>query len=118
MNFEISARNIELTNTLRDRVERRFRFVLGRFSDRIERVRVVFSAETGPAGGEDDNCCRIEVDVHGQLPPIRIEWVDSNFEVVVDWVVDRVGRAVARTFDPAMALPRKPGRSKPRKDWP
>ncbi len=117
MNFNISARGIELTDALRARVERRLRFALGRFADRIERVRVLVSHETGPKGGHNDNCYRIQVAVHGRLPSVRIEQADSNVEAVVDWAADRVGRAVARKLDRAVALPEKPGRSEPRKDW-
>ena len=101
---------------MRARVERSFRFALGRFSDRIERVRVVFSDETGQSARHDHNCCRIQVAVHGRLPAVCIEQADFNFEAVVDWAAERVGRAVARRLDSTMALPRKPGRPYPRED--
>jgi hypothetical protein len=77
---------------------------------------VVFWVETGQNDSPDDNGCSILVAVHGQLPAILIEHVDSNFEAVVDWAADRVGRAVARELDRGIALPESPGRSEPRKD--
>ena len=116
MNFEISARGIELTDALRARVERRLRFALGDFEDRINRVRVVFWIETGQKRGHNDNCCRIQIAVRGRLAGVLIEQADSNVEAIVDWAADRVGRAVARRLDRDIALLEKPGRSEPRKD--
>ena len=116
MNLEISARGIALTYTLRARVERRFRFALGRFADRIERVRVVLSPETGPSSGRDHNSYRIQVAVHGQLPTVRFEQTDFHIGAMVDWAADRVAHAVARRLDPALAMPQKLERSDPRED--
>ena len=106
MHFEITAEGVQLTDVLCDRVERRLRFTLGRFGDRVERVHVVLSNERSPGGGPEDRCWRFRIAVRGRLPAMLIEQVDSNVEVVIDGAVDRISRAVARRLDPLVAASR------------
>ena len=60
MRLEIHARNYELSDGLKDLIERRVRTALGRFARRIDRVTVSLSDVNGPRGGAD-KLCRLSV---------------------------------------------------------
>jgi ribosome hibernation promoting factor len=56
MHLEMRGVNYELDDKLKDHLERRLRFALGRFAARIDRVRVRLSDVNGPRGGVDKQC--------------------------------------------------------------
>jgi putative sigma-54 modulation protein len=56
MNFEICSKGVHMTNKLQDFVERKLQYALGRFSHRIQDVRVLLTDINGPKGGEDIEC--------------------------------------------------------------
>ena len=56
MQLQIVARNLELTSSQRELVERRLGFALGRFEDRVHRVSVRYTDVNGPRGGADTTC--------------------------------------------------------------
>ena len=97
METHIVGREFTLTGAIRAHVRRRLGFALGRFSDRIQVVRVMLGDENGPKGGLDKTC-RVRVDVRGQGEVI-VEQVDSNAYAAIDRAADRVGRTVARQLD-------------------
>lgn len=51
MHLEIRAGNVELADAMRLHLERRLRFTLGRFDDRIRKVTVRLKDLNGPKGG-------------------------------------------------------------------
>ena len=56
MKFGIRGRHIELTAALLGHVERRFRFALSRFGQKIRLVAVQLGDLNGPRGGLDKQC--------------------------------------------------------------
>ena len=56
MNFSIRGRHIELTAALLGHVERRLRFALSRFGQKIRQVAVQLLDLNDPRGGLDKQC--------------------------------------------------------------
>ncbi len=94
MHLEIRAGNVELADAMRLHLERRLRFALGRYDDRIRKVTVRLKDLNGPKGGTDQQC-RISLDL---IPKGKLILDEQSADVVVamDRAADRVGRAVAR----------------------
>ncbi|MEZ5739541.1 MAG: ribosome-associated translation inhibitor RaiA [Burkholderiaceae bacterium] len=102
MQIEIQARDFPLTAALRDHVEKRLRFALSRFSDRVQRVAVRLSDVNGPRGGQDKNC-HLHVRLRG-LPDIVVRNTESDLYVAVDRASGRAGRALRRGMVRASAV--------------
>ena len=62
MYVKIQSRNIEISQTFEEWIERRLHFALSRFSSRIRRINTILEDINGPRGGEDQRC-RIEVNL-------------------------------------------------------
>jgi putative sigma-54 modulation protein len=100
----VRSRQVEVDATVRAHIERRLRFGLGRFSERIRRVTLQIVDINGPRGGED-TVCRIEVRL---LPTgsIFVEDTDADLQAVIDRATDRAGRSVARAIKRTQDLER------------
>lgn len=61
MIVKLTSRGVAITSELRDYVERRTSFSLGRFAGRIRRIVIRLSDANGPKGGVDQ-CCDVLVD--------------------------------------------------------
>ncbi len=94
MHVDIRARRIEIDAALRAHVERRLRFALGRFGERITKVTVRFEDANGPRGGVDKQC-QISVALRPS-GSVLVEDIDADLRLVVDRSADRAGRAVDR----------------------
>lgn len=97
MHLEMRGVNYELKDALKDHIERRIRFALGRFADRIERLVVRISDMNGPRGGVDKHC-RIAV----ALIPKGVVMVegtgDDPFALVAD-AAKRTRQSVRRSLE-------------------
>ena len=94
MQIDIRARKMEVGEALRAHVERRLRFALSRFGERVAKVIVCLGDANGARGGMDKHC---HIDV--ALRPsgnVLVEDIDADFPAVVDRAAGRVGRAVGR----------------------
>jgi len=94
MQVDIRARKIEVDEALRAHVDRRLRFALGRFGERIAKVTVRFADANGAPGGVDKQC---QIDV--ALRPsgnVLVEDIDADLRAVLDRAADRAARAVDR----------------------
>ena len=94
MKINIRGGNIELTEVLRTRVERRLGFALGRFGERIGRVLLRFSDTNG-----DDVDKRCQIDVGLRPRSVRVEHTDADLFVALDRASDRASRSVARALE-------------------
>jgi putative sigma-54 modulation protein len=96
MRIQVHGSDPELTDGLHQHAERRLRFALGRFAERIGRVSVRFFDRDGPPDGIEGRC---EVVVR-LLPSGRIvtRGTGADRYAAIDWVADRTGRAVGREF--------------------
>lgn len=97
MPIQIVARNLELTPTQREIVERRLAFALGRFGNRVGRVTVSLEDLNGPKGGLDQRC-RIEVSL---VPSgtVMAEATDAEIEPAVGRAAERAARCVKSELD-------------------
>jgi ribosome-associated translation inhibitor RaiA len=75
-------------------IERRLRFALARFSERIRLVTVRVFDVNGPRGGVDKTC-QIVVEV---LPSgkVIVEHKEDDLYASIGWATARLGRAVGR----------------------
>jgi hypothetical protein len=83
MQFEVRIQKIDIPKAVHRYIERRLRFSLSRFEQRIRRVNVRIFDLNGPRGGAD-KCCRI-----------AIRLVSSDAIVVQEKLARRVHRAQA-----------------------
>jgi len=96
MQLHFKGQNLFLAPAVIERIERRMRFALSRFTDRIEHATVRVADLNGPRGGVDKQC-RIVVRLRSG-GEIVIEDSASDFETAIDRGADRVQRAVARAL--------------------
>lgn len=97
MKIHITARGISLTREQEEHVRRRLHFALGRFTNRVSRVRVRIADLNGPRGGVDTRC---SIQVH--LPRksfVIVDELSSSVTSAVDVAADRAKRAVSRHID-------------------
>jgi ribosomal subunit interface protein len=96
MKIEIPHCNVDVTDALRDRVERRVGLALARFADRIGRVIVRFSHADSDASGTHVRC-RIEVGLRPRR--LDVEDTDGDLFAAVNHATDRASRSVARALE-------------------
>ena len=94
MLIDIQARNFQLTEALRNHIERRLGFALSSLDDHIQRVLVWLSDINGPRGGAD-KCCHIQV-VSTRHADVVIKDTEVDLYTAIDRAADRAGRTVAR----------------------
>lgn len=94
MKLNVHWKDLPASLELRERLERRLGFALGRFGSRIKTVWARLSDENGPRGGVD-KCCRLRVR-GDELGSLTVEASDSDLGAAIDRAADRLGRAVAR----------------------
>lgn len=97
MQVTIRAKQVELTEELREHVRVRLGFGLSRFGHRIRTVVVNLADINGPRGGLDQQC-----QVVVKLRPsgeVSVQHVDRDLFSAVSLAADRVSRAVSRTLD-------------------
>jgi len=101
MKIEVRGKGVEVTRGLREFVERRARFSLGRRSDQIDRVQVWLEDVNGPKGG-DDKRCRVRLGGAGLTGKL----VESSSNELGTAVFDALERA-ARVADRARSRQRQ-----------
>lgn len=97
MQVDIHGRNIALDEKLREHVNRRLAFALGRFNGRIGNVSVRFADLNGPRGGVDTRC-----QLTARLLPsgrMMVEAIEDEPFAAVSAAAERMGRAVRRELD-------------------
>jgi ribosomal subunit interface protein len=94
MQFEIRGRDIDISEVLRDHIERRLGFALDRFAGRIRQVHVTLGDLNGPRGGID-KCCKLAISV-GCSSPIVVESHASNVYTAIDCVADKAATCIGR----------------------
>jgi hypothetical protein len=94
MRLQFRSKNFRLHDAIREEMERRIRFALGRFVGRISAVIVGLADLNGPRGGMDKQC-RLVV----RLRPagkVTIEETQSDVSAAVALAADRAGWNVGR----------------------
>lgn len=104
MRIDTRSLTFDLTDGIREHAERRARFALGRFADRVRAVRVTIGDVNGPKGGLDK---RAIVLVHAYAGwRVVVEDIDRDAYAVVASALARAGRAVGRSIDRQRLLAR------------
>ncbi len=99
MQFSVSGDRIKVTTGLREYVDRRLHFALGRFGPAIDHVSVRVADVNGPRGGVDKHC-QIVVKLRASgSNPIAVDDSNEDLYAAVSQASDRVGRTVARAVE-------------------
>ena len=99
MRFSVSGDRVKVTPDLREYIDRRLYFALGRFGPAIDHVSVRVGDVNGPRGGVDKHC-QIVVKLRASgSSPIAVDDHDQNLRTAVDRASNRVGRTVARAIE-------------------
>jgi ribosome-associated translation inhibitor RaiA len=97
MRVKLRSQNMILKEEARASVERRLRFVLGRFASRINRVTVDLAKLNWPER-EGGTFCRIVVGLV-RSSRIRVEDTDTDLREVVARATERLGQMVRRELE-------------------
>lgn len=94
MIWELKDKGARRPKDLPEHIERRLRFALDRFGERIQKAVVFLQDHNGPKGGID-KVCRILVKTRGH-GMIVAAVIDSDWIAAVDRAATRIGHNVAR----------------------
>ena len=97
MRLKVSGGNVALDEPLREEIETRVRFALGRFSSRIGQVSARVEDLNGPRGGRDKRC-RIIVKMRGS-GQLSVEAMEEELSEAVSRAADRAARRVQRELE-------------------
>lgn len=96
MRLHVKVLNAARQSELRASIERRIRFSLARFGDRIDRAVLTLGDENGPRGGPDQHCTlRVLMPA---LRPIVVELTDRDPLAAAGRAADRAARRVAEAL--------------------
>lgn len=85
------------TPELREHLERRLTFALGRFGDEVRHVIARVADLNGPRGGVDK---QVSLQVEGRrLRTLLVRDADANLFTAIDRAADRIGRALGRALE-------------------
>lgn len=94
MNIEVRFLGLESSDALREHVQRRVHFQIGRFGEEVSSVLVRIADVNGPKGGVDKRC---KVTVRGpRLGSATLDELSGDTYAAVDVALDRVAQSVAR----------------------
>jgi len=95
MDADIRILSTDLTQTLQSYIERRLHFSLGRFGQRVGRVRVRVTDVNGPRGGADKSC-HISAELLPSGTTLLQQVVDANLYTAIGRATEGIGRSFAR----------------------
>ena len=99
MRFSVSGDRVKVTTDLREYIERRMYFALGRFGPAIDHASVRVGDINGPRGGVDKRCqIVVKLQASGSNP-IAVDVNDEDLLAAVARASNRAGRAVARAIE-------------------
>lgn len=97
MKLQVHWNGLAATPTLREHLERRLAFALGRFGDEVRQVHARLADLNGPKGGVDK---LVSLRVSGRrLKTLMVTDSDSNLCAAIDRAADRIGRAIGRALE-------------------
>jgi ribosomal subunit interface protein len=97
MNIQITGRNVRIDATLKQFVERRLEYSIGRFAKRITDVYVRLADVNGPRGGLDQHC-RLTIHLHPR-GEILVEDRTADMESAITQAASRAGQVVRRELE-------------------
>lgn len=93
MNVQIRWKGTERSRAVEEHLVRRLLFAIGRWADRVRRVRASFEDVNGPRGGVDKRCA---IEIHGVLGVRRVDVRDTDFYRAIDRAADVASRSMPR----------------------
>lgn len=95
MHLKLRMNHVYIEQLLRNHIDRRLRFALGRFGERVGNVNVTLA---GPEGRASESCCRIRVEV---VPRGSFTVQERGHDLlgVIDRATGRVGRLFGHELD-------------------
>jgi putative sigma-54 modulation protein len=105
MRIDIHTSKFQLTEALREHIERRVQFAMSWAQDKLPRVNLRLDDINGPKGGIDKSC-RIQIPITGGKSVV-IEEVQSDLYIAIDRAVERAGRAISRRLERSRTHSRK-----------
>ena len=99
MQFSVSGDRIKVTTNLREYIDRRLHFALGRFGPTIDHVSVRVRDVNGPRGGVDKQCQIVVKLRDSGGNPIAIDDNDEDLYAAIAQASNRAGRTVARAVE-------------------
>ncbi|MBC7966332.1 MAG: HPF/RaiA family ribosome-associated protein [Fuerstia sp.] len=97
MNVNILDRNVGVTSSQREHIERCLQFAFDRFDSHIRTIDISLTDVNGPRGG-DDLQCRMKIVLKGKRE-IVVEGKGASVEAIVAETTDRAALAVSRRLD-------------------
>jgi len=94
MEIDLQSRDLIVTYSLREHVNKRLKFALSTFNEYILKVVVRLSDINGPKGGIDQHC-HLQIVLKG-LPDVVIEDTEESLYAAVDNASQRASQAVVR----------------------
>lgn len=107
MKITNKLKGYEQTEEIKDYIEKRLGFSLGRFSNKIATVDIRLQDENGPKGGIDQKChitARLKKGIQ-----LRVQSLEDRWETAIDVAANRISRMVARYLENQRAFRFKSG---------
>jgi putative sigma-54 modulation protein len=95
MTSSIRVRDIEWTDELREKVERRVAFALDRYGAQVSHVSLYIADLNGPKGGVD-KLCQVTATLRRAKPVLILE-KDSEILPTINRALDRLGHSIGRS---------------------
>ena len=97
MRIEIRTGKFDVTEGLREHIERRIQFALSWANNSLQKISLRLDDINGPKGGID-KLCRIQIPIAGGKS-IVIEEIQADLYIAIDRAVERAGRSLARKLE-------------------
>ncbi len=97
MEVELRIQDSNAQDAVKNYVNRRIRFAMGRFASRVGRV-VVRTYDTNGARGGVDQCCHIGAELV-RAGKIVVEQTDADLFTAIDRACDRLAQAFRRELE-------------------
>lgn len=97
MNLEVLSRNVSLSPRLKEHIERRMHFALGRFASTVTGAQLTLTDENGPRGGVDKRSLLRIYLRRGE--DLRVEARGDELLDLVNRTAERASRVVARAVE-------------------
>ncbi len=99
MRFSVSGDRVKVTSGLREYIERRLYFTLGRFGTEIDHVSVRVGDESSPCGGVGKYCLIVVKLRNSGSTSLTIDDHDQNMRTAVARASNHAGRTVERAVE-------------------
>ena len=97
MDTDIRILSTDLTEALQSYIQRRLQFSLGRFGERVGRVRVRITDFNGPRGGVDKSC-HVSAELLPSRKTLLQQAVDANLYAAIGRATEGIGQSFARAL--------------------